>query len=80
MHQVDQVAQVAAQTIQLPDDQSVALPQRFAASGKAGAVISPARRQIVVDVFGGDTSGEQSVALQIEHLGAVSLGDAHVAD
>ena len=63
MHQVDQVAQVSAQTVQLPDNQSVALPQRLATRGETGTVIPATRCQILVNVFGGDPSGEQSVAL-----------------
>ncbi len=40
VHRVDQVPQVAAQAVELPDDQRVPVAQRLQASGETGPVVT----------------------------------------
>ena len=40
MHDVDEVPQIAAKAIELPDDQRVALPKRLQARSESGPVVS----------------------------------------
>jgi hypothetical protein len=43
-------------------------------------IIAFAGRLVLIEVPRFDAGGEQRIALQIERLAAVGLGDAHVAD
>jgi hypothetical protein len=61
--------------VQFPADQAIALPQCPDAGSKARAVIPSPGGEILVEMRGSDAGGEQSVALQGQHLGAVRLGD-----
>ena len=78
--QVDEVAQVAAEPVELPRDQDVAPPQRLEAGGEPGPVVALAGGQVLVEVAGLDAGGEQGVPLQVQDLRAVGLRDAHVAE
>jgi hypothetical protein len=60
---VDEVVQVAAERVELPDDERVAIPQRFRARGEPGAVIASSGGVVVVEVRGVDTGVEQRVVL-----------------
>ena len=80
VHGVDQVAQVAAQTIELPQDQEVALAQCLQARRQPGAVVAAPRRLVLVEPLRRHPGGEQRVALQVGGLGAVRLRHPHVAD
>jgi len=79
VHRVDQVAQVATQTIQLPQDQGVALAQRLEAGRQPGAVFPSPRSPILVDVRRCHPGSRQGIALQVGGLGAVRFRDPHVA-
>ena len=80
MHRVDQVPQIAAQPVELPDDQRIALPQRLEAGGQAGPVIPLAGGGVFIEVPGIDACGEQGIALQVGDLAAVRLAHPHVPD
>jgi len=80
MHGVDEVAQVAPESIELPHDERVSLAKRLQAGGEAWAVVLLAGRRVAVEVSLGDACGNERVALQVEHLRAVGFRDAHVAD
>ena len=80
LHGVDQVGEVAAEAVELPDDEHVARPERAHTAVESRAVVADAGREVVVDVDGADASGLQRVALQVQRLGTVCLRDAGVAD
>jgi hypothetical protein len=80
VHQVDEMAQIAPQPVQLPDDERIARAKRLEAGDKAGAVVPPPGGEVFVEMVRGHPGGGQGVALQVEDLGAVGLGDAGVAD
>jgi len=75
VHQVDEIAQVAAEPVQLPDHEGIALAQRLAAGGKARPVIPPA---------GSEITGDTLVVPKLDRLArsvpdARSIADALVA-
>ena len=80
MDKIDQVAQVAAEPVEFSRHQRVALPQRLEARLQTRPIVALAGRLVLVEVSWFDAGGEQRIALQIERLAAVGLGDAHVAD
>ena len=80
LHGVDQVGQGAAETVELPDDEHVARPERAHAAVEPRPVVADAGREVVVDVDGVDARGLQRVALQVQRLRAVRFRDAGVAD
>src|SRR5512135_2674437 len=80
VHRVDQVAEVPAQPVELPDDQRVALAQRLQARRQAGAIVATAGRRVLIDVPAVNTRGEQGVPLQVGHLAAVRLAHPHIPD
>lgn len=61
--EIDQMAQVAAEPIELPGDQHVALTQGLEAGGEAGPVVALAGGVIFVEVLGCHLSGEQRIQL-----------------
>ena len=73
LHGVDQVGEIAAEAVELPDDEHVARPERAHAAVESRAVVADAGREVVVDVDRGDALGPQGVALQVQRLGAVRL-------
>jgi hypothetical protein len=77
---VDEVAEVAAEPVELPDDERVAPAQRLEAGGEPGPVVAPARREVLVEVRGIDPGGDERVALEVRDLGPVRLGHPHVPD
>ena len=80
LHGVDQMGEVAAQAVELPDDEHVVRPQRTQAVVESRPVVAAAGGAVVVDVVGVDALGPQGVALQVQRLGAIRLRDAGVAD
>ena len=80
VHGVDQVAEVTAQPVELPDHERIALPQRLEAGGQAGPVIAFPGGGVLLEVTRIDVGGEQGIALQVGDLAAVRLAHAHVAD
>ena len=71
LHGVDQVGEITAEAVELPDDEHVALPQGAHAAVESRAVVADAGREVVVDVDRVDALGPQGVALQVQRLGAV---------
>src|ERR1019366_7817382 len=51
----------------------------FRQAVKAGARVEASGRQVFIDVLGIDAGGLQRIALQIQNLGAIRLGNAHIA-
>ena len=80
MDEIDQVAQIAAEPIEFPCNQRIALPQRFEARLQTRPIVALAGRLVLIEVSRFDTGGQQSIALQVERLAAVGLRDAHIAD
>ena len=74
------MGQGAAETVELPDDEHVARPERAHAAVEPRPVVADAGREVVVDVDGVDARGLQRVALQVQRLRAVRFRDAGVAD
>ena len=80
LHSVDQVGKVAAEAVELPDDEHGARSARAHAAVESLAVVAGTGREVVVDVDGIDVRGLQRIARQVQRLGAVRLRDAGVAD
>ena len=77
LHGVDQVGEVAAEAVELPEDEHVALPQSSQAAVESRPVVADAAGAVVVDVDRVVDAGRpQGVALQVQRLGAVGLRDA----
>ena len=71
LHGVDQVGEVSAEAVELPDNEHVARPERAHAAVEPRPVVADTGREVVVDVDGVDARGLQRVALQVQPLGAV---------
>ena len=78
LHGVDEMGEVAAQAVELPDDEHVALPQGAQAAVEFRPVVAYAGGEVVVQVDCVDALGPQGVALQVQRLGAVRLRDAGI--
>ena len=78
------MAQVAPEPVELPRHQDIALAQRLEAGGEPGPVMALARGEVLVELSGLDPGldpgREQRIALQVEGLAAIGLGDAQVAE
>ena len=74
------MSEVAAEAVELPDDEHVTLPQGAQAAVEPRPVVAYAGGEVVVLVDRVDALGSQGVALQVQRLGAVGLRDAGVAD
>ena len=79
MRRLHQVVDSVDEAVRLPDDQRIALTERLEAGLKSGPVVAPGGL-ILIEVPCRDAGGDERIALQVEDLGAVRLGDAHVAD
>ena len=75
LHGVDQMGEVAAEAVELPGDEHVAPAQGAQAVVESRPVVAYAGREVVVDVGRVDAGVAQGVALQVQRLGAVGLGD-----
>ena len=74
LHGVDQMGEVAAETVEFPSDEYVALPQGAQAAVESGPVVGYDGSEVVVEIGGlVDALGPQGVALQVQRLGAVRL-------
>ena len=80
LHQVDEMAEIATEAIEPPDDDHVSLPRRLEEGGEPRAVLTLSRRLVLVDRLGADAGLAQSIPLQVEALGTVRLRDPRVAD
>ena len=70
LHGVDQMGEVAAEAVELPDDEDIALPQGPQAALESRPVVSYAGGEVMVEVDGVDAAfGPQGVALQVQRLG-----------
>ncbi len=49
---VDQVVQVPAESVELPDDEGVAVPEGLEAGAESGAVIGAARGKVLIELGG----------------------------
>ena len=77
---VDQMTEVADETVELPHHERVTFTQRFEACVQAWPVILLSGRLVAVHIFLIDAGERESVLLQVEHLRAIGFRDAHVAD
>ena len=77
---VDQVVQVSAKPVELPDHERVTVAKRFQALGQARAVIAPPGRLVLVETFVVDTGLDERVPLRRGGLGPVCFRDTHVSD
>jgi len=77
---VDQMAQVPAEPVELPDHEGVAVAEGFEARGQVRPVILLPGGPVFVEGICVDAGGHERVALQVCGLGTVGLGDAHVSD
>ena len=71
LHGVDQMGEVAAEAVELPDHKHVALPQRPQAAVESRPVVADAGRGVVIEVDRVvDASGPQGVAPQVQATGS----------
>ncbi len=71
---MDPMGEVAAETVEFPDDEYVTLPQSAQATVESGPVGADAGSEVVVEVgWVVDARGPQGVALQVQRLGAIRL-------
>lgn len=80
VHDVNEVAQAAAEPIKFPHDERVGGSDGFEATLQARAVVELTACRVAVEVALGDTGVDQRVPLQVEDLGAVGFRHPHVAD
>ena len=80
LHQVDEMAEIATEAIEPPDDDQVSLPRRLEEGGEPRAVLTLSGRLVLVDRVVADAGLAQSIPLQVEALGTVRLRDPRVAD
>ena len=68
------MGEIAAETVEFPDDEYVALPQGAQTVVESGPVVAYAGSEVVVEVgWVVDVFGPQGVALQVQRLGAICL-------
>ena len=72
--------EVPSQTVELPDDECIAVPQRLQTGSEGRAVLVFAGGFIFIEVLSPDTGSEERVALQVEDLAAISFRDAGVSN
>ena len=66
------MGEVAAETVEFPDHESVALPQGAQAAVESRSVVAYAGSEVVVEVGRVvDALGPPGVALQVQRLGAI---------
>ena len=80
LHQVDEMAEIATEAIEPPDDDHVSLPRRLEEGGEPRAVLTLSGRLVLLDRVVADAGLAQSIPLQVEALGTVRLRDPRVAD
>ena len=77
LHQVDEMAEIATEAIEPPDDDHVSLPRRLEEGGEPRAVLTLSGRLVLVDRVVADAGLAQSIPLQfaprIRDLGAQRL-------
>src|SRR5512134_1500703 len=74
------MAQIAAEPIKFPDDEDVAGAERFEAGHKRRAIGALAGCLVLINRILFDAGCVERIALEIQALGAINLGDAGVAD
>jgi hypothetical protein len=75
-----QMLQVSTEPVQLPQDQRVPRLKRAQTGRQPRPVVAPARSQILINAPGLDTDRRESIALEVEHLAAIGLGDTGIPD
>ena len=83
LHQVDEMAEIATEAIEPPDDDHVSLPRRLEEGGEPRAVLTLSSRcpdAWSSDRVVADAGLAQSIPLQAEALGTVRLRYPRVAD
>ena len=80
LHQVDEMAEIATEAIEPPDDDHVSLPRRLEEGGDPRAVLTLSGRLVLVDRVVADAGLAQSIPLQVESLRTIRLRDPRVAD
>jgi hypothetical protein len=78
--EIDQMVEVSAEPVQLPDDERIAFTQTLQASLKTWTIVAAPRGKVLIEPRGLNARGGKGVALQVENLRAIRLGDAHVAN
>jgi len=68
MHGVDQVVQVAAETIELPDDERVPVAEGLEACCESWPVVFISRRVILVQLLRVNAGLEECIALRVSSL------------
>jgi hypothetical protein len=71
-NRIDEVAQIAAEPIEFPDDQRVVAAQRLQAGVQSRSLVEPARCGILIDMLGIDAGRDQRVVLQVVDLAGVT--------
>src|SRR3546814_15724720 len=80
LHRADQVGERSAAPVELPNDEDIAVAQRFQAGGKTGAIITATGCTIIIDLAWLDTGSAKGIVLQVARWRTVGYGPAGVAD
>jgi hypothetical protein len=62
------MAQIATKAIESPNDQCVASAEGVDASVKARSIVPSTGGKVLIEVACRDSGGDQSLALQVDHL------------
>jgi len=71
VHRINQMTQVAAESIEFPDNQSIALAKSFERGINAGTSIQPPWGTIFIDLGRINAGSDQRVALKVNSLRAI---------
>jgi len=74
------VTEITAEPIKLPHDKGVTTAQRLQASRETRTVLFLARRGILVNVAGLDTSLSQRITLEVMHLATVGFRHPRISN
>jgi hypothetical protein len=69
MNEIDQMVQVAAEPVEFPHDQRIALPQRLETRLQTRPIVALTGRLILIEVPGFDVGRQQRVTLQVSTPG-----------
>jgi hypothetical protein len=70
---IDQVAQITAEPVELPDHKNITLPERLHTCVKARSLITFSGRLIFIDMIWRNAGTDKGISLQVNNLGAIGL-------
>jgi hypothetical protein len=76
---IDQVAQITAEPVELPDHKGITLPERLHTCVKARSLIPFSGRLIFIDMLWRNAGTDKGISLQVNNLGAIGFGNADIS-